>query len=123
MQNCFSRLNSSLYRFLGVSFNPLCNLLFNNVTTSINVRKTLTNKKQKTPLYSGKLPARVCLLSLVNVRSLGKSHPPSSSQKRRPCLSSTLAYKFIRKLPQFKCPRCFNQGASPFSIPALSTRV
>lgn len=37
----------------------------------------------------------------------------SSSRKRRPWLSSALVYKFIRKLSQFKCPRCFNQGASP----------
>lgn len=51
------------------------------------------------------------MLSLTSVRSLGKSHPKKDGAALS--LSSALAYKFIRKLSQFKCPRCFNQGASP----------
>lgn len=77
------------------------------------MRKTQTNKEQKTRLLPGS-PLRKLACFPSRVFALIRQIPAfSSSRKRRPWLSSALAYKFIRKLSQFKCPRCFNQGASP----------
>lgn len=77
--------------------------------------KTQTNKEQKTRLLPGS-PLRKLARFSSRVFALIRQIPAfGSSRKRRSWLSSALAYKFIRKLSQFKCPRCFNQGASPFA--------
>lgn len=74
--------------------------------------KTLQTRNKRLHLRPGNTP-RKSVLYFTNVRSLGKSHLPATIPKKA-ASSSTLAYKFIRKLSQFKCPRCFNQGASLF---------